>query len=106
MNWLLIAGLLVGLVLLMRAREITHRLSIATIVLLIIFFYVSFSLALKGKDINYKSVEGLKEAVGIYFSWLSNFIGNVKTITAQIISMNWIPENNVTKTNSTTSMES
>jgi len=105
MNWLLVAALLIGLVLLMRAREITHRLSIAAVVLLIIFFYVSFSLALKGKNIDYKSIEGLKEAAGIYLSWLGNFVTNVKTITAQIISMDWLPESNVTKTNTTPNIE-
>jgi len=46
-------------------------------------------MALKNKDIDLGSVSGVKEAFGIYFSWIGTVSTNFKTITSKAVEMDW-----------------
>jgi glucan phosphoethanolaminetransferase (alkaline phosphatase superfamily) len=93
---LLIVGILVALVwIVIEFKRFRHKLLAVFLIVLIIFTYVSFLVTLKGKDIDFKSVDGLKEAGTLYFSWLGSVFGNIKSITTNAIKMDWTPENNV-----------
>ena len=53
-------------------------------------------MALKNRDIDFASVSGVKEAFGIYFSWLGTVSQNFKSITSKAVEMDW-GANNETK---------
>ena len=93
--------LIVVLVIIIFKKEIEHKTT-KVLVALLIFFVISmfFSYStIKQQNVDLKSVEGIKTAAGIYFSWLGNALTNAKVITANAIKMDWTP--NVTLSNST-----
>ncbi len=87
---LLIVGILiVGIWILIEFKRFKHKLLAIFLIMLIIFTYVSFLVTLKGKDIDFKSIDGLREAGTLYFSWLGSVFGNLRTITTNAIKMDW-----------------
>jgi glucan phosphoethanolaminetransferase (alkaline phosphatase superfamily) len=96
---LLIVGILVvGIWIIIEFKRFKHKLLAIFLILLIVFTYVSFLVTLKGKDIDFKSVEGLKQAGTLYFSWLGSVFGNLKTITSNAIKMDWSVDENLSNT--------
>ncbi|MEK6918069.1 MAG: hypothetical protein AABW51_03920 [Nanoarchaeota archaeon] len=75
-----------------RAR---HKIFAIFLIALILFTYFSFTTAIKGKNIDLGSTSGMVKAGGLYFSWLGHLFGNVKTVTANAVKMDW---NNNNKT--------
>ncbi len=73
-----------------RAR---HKIFAILLIFLILFSYLGFMASIKGKDIDFKSADGLKTAGKFYLSWLGNVFGNLKTITTNAIRMDWKAEN-------------
>jgi len=86
---IIISILAVGVYMLAELRRFKHKLWAMLIILLLLFAYVSFTLTLKGKDIDFKSVPGLIQAGKIYFLWLGGIFGNMKSITGNAINMDW-----------------
>lgn len=79
-------------------RRFKHKLWAMLIIALLLFAYISFTLTLKGKDVDYKSIPGLMQAGKIYFSWLGGVFGNMKSITGHAIKMDWgVNESSVKK---------
>ena len=94
---LLIVGILVvGIWIVIEFKRFRHKLLAVFLIMLIIFTYVSFLVTIKGKDINFKSIDGFREAGTLYFSWLGSVFGNLKTITTNAVKMDWKPEKNAT----------
>jgi len=94
---LLIVGILIiGIWIFIEFKRFKHKLLAIFLIILIIFTYVSFLVTLKGKDIDFKSIDGIREGGTLYFSWLGSVFGNLKTITTNAIRMDWKPEDNVT----------
>ncbi len=86
---IIISILIVGIWILLEVRRLKHKLWAIAMIAFVLFAYVSFTITLKGKNIDYQSVSGLSYAGKIYFSWLSGIFGNMKTITGNAINMNW-----------------
>ncbi len=94
---LLIIGILVvGIWVIIEFKRFKHKILAIFLIMLVIFTYVSFLVTIKGNDIDFKSIEGLRTAGTLYFSWLGSVFGNLKTITTHAIKMDWKPEDNVT----------
>ena len=90
---LLVVGILiVGIWVFIEFKRFKHKLLAIFLIMLIIFTYVSFLVTLKGKDINFRSIDGIKEAGTLYFSWLGSVFGNIKSITTNAIRMDWSPD--------------
>ncbi|MFC1682036.1 hypothetical protein ACFL0X_00275 [Nanoarchaeota archaeon] len=70
-------------------KRLKHKLFAIFLIALILFSYISFSVVLKDKDIDYKTTSGMTEASKVYFSWLGSLFGNVKTITTNAVGMDW-----------------
>jgi hypothetical protein len=90
MNWIIWA--IIGVVLLLfvfKVSHLRHRLSIAFFVLLFLFLFGTFFLAIKGTDIDLKSASGIGQGVKIYFSWLGSSFGNIKALTTNAVDMDW-----------------
>ena len=84
-----IAILIIAVWVIIEMKRFRHKLLAIFLIALILFTYVSFSVTLKGKDIDYKTLSGLSSATKLYFSWLGSIFVNVKTITTNAIDMTW-----------------
>lgn len=94
---LIIVSILVAAVwIFIEFKRFKHKLLAIFLIMLIIFTYMSFMVTLKGKDIDFKSVNGIREAGQLYFSWLGSIFGNLKSITGHAINLDWKPDENVT----------
>ena len=96
---IIVAILVIAVWLIIEFQRFRHKILAIVLVLLIIFTYVSFSVVLKGKGIDFKTPEGLKDAGELYLSWLGSIFKNFKTITSNAIDMDWKPEVNGTNSN-------
>lgn len=70
-------------------RKFKHKIFAIFLILLILSFYFSFSAVIKGKNLDLKSFEGMKQAGKLYFLWVGNAFKNVKVVTSNVIDMNW-----------------
>lgn len=101
---MLIVFLLViaGLWLFFETRRSQKRLLVVFAVVLIIGTYFGFYASIKGYNLDLSTFNGVKTAVGLYFSWLGHLAGNLGAITSNAVKMDWalnIPEqvpNNLT----------
>ncbi len=74
---------------LLKFKEMRHKIFSIFLILLILFTYFSFTASLSGRNIDFTTTSGWGEAIGLYFSWLGNAFVNVKSITAYAIGANW-----------------
>jgi hypothetical protein len=81
--------IVVGIWVFVEVKRFKHKIFAVFLIILILFTYISFAATIKGKDINFKSVEGLKEAGQLYFSWIGSVFVNIKTITSNAIHLDW-----------------
>lgn len=70
-------------------KRFRHKIFAIFLICLVLFLYLSFNAVFKGKEINLKNIPGITAATKIYFSWLGSIFGNLKTITANAIQMDW-----------------
>lgn len=85
----ILAGLIAAIWILIEIKRMKHKLFAIFLIALVLFVYFSFTAATNGKEINFKSIDGIKNIVQVYFSWLGGFFSNLKTITSNAIHMNW-----------------
>ncbi len=93
MNWLLIIIIVLALFALLKMSHFRHRLTTIVIVCLFLFIYVSFSVVANNNSVDLSTASGLFQASKIYFSWFGQAFGNMKSITGNVIGMDWLPEN-------------
>jgi hypothetical protein len=86
---IVIAVLVVAIWVIIEVKRFKHKIFALFLIALILFTYISFASVIKGKDLNFKSVDGLKEAGGLYLSWLGSIFGNMKMLTVNAINMDW-----------------
>jgi len=86
---LVIAVLLIAIWVIFEVKRFRHKLFAIFLIVLILFTYLSFTAVLKGKDVDIKTVLGLKEAGSLYVSWLGSIFGNLRSITTHAVDMDW-----------------
>lgn len=86
---LVISVLIIAIWVVVELKRMRHKVFAIFLIGLILFSYLSFTIVLKGKDVDLTSFEGMKEAGTLYFSWLGTVFTNFKTITAKAIKMDW-----------------
>ena len=86
---LVIAVLLIAIWVIFEVKRFRHKLFAIFLIALILFTYLSFTSVLKGKDVDIKTVPGLKEAGSLYVSWLGSIFGNLRSITTHAVDMDW-----------------
>src|SRR3989344_5300964 len=87
---IIIIALIVALIwIFVELRRFKHKFFAILLIALILFSYFGFVVTLKGKDINYKSIDGLQNVAKFYFIWIGSVFKNFKTITANAIKMDW-----------------
>ncbi len=86
---LVVAVLIIAIWVVIEIKRFRHKLFAIFLIVLILFTYLSFTAVLKGKDIDFKTGAGLKEAGRLYVSWLGSIFGNLKSITTHAVDMEW-----------------
>ena len=87
---IIIIALIIALIwIFVELRRFKHKFFAILLIALILFSYFGFVVTLKGKDINYKSIDGLQNVAKLYFIWIGSVFKNFKTITANAIKMDW-----------------
>ena len=95
---LFVIAVLIALIwIVIEMKRLRHKLFAIFLISLILLFYVSFALSIRGHDIDYKTVPGVIQIAKIYFSWLSFAFGNVVQVTSSAIKMDWTGNGNSTK---------
>ena len=89
LTFFIVAALVVVIWVLIEVKRMKHKIFAIILIALIIFSYVSASVIFKNQDINFKTVPGIIKASKIYFSWLGSVFVNMKTVTANVINMDW-----------------
>ncbi|MBI2057343.1 hypothetical protein HYT91_03755, partial [Candidatus Pacearchaeota archaeon] len=80
---IIIIALVIALIwILVELRRFKHKFFAILLIAMILASYFGFVVTLKGKDINYKSIDGLQTVVKLYFIWIGSIFKNFKTITA------------------------
>ncbi len=88
-TFFIIATLVIVIWLLVEFKRMKHKLFAIAIIGLLIFGYVTINLAIKGKDLDFKTFDGWKNAGKLYFSWFSGAVSNMKSITNYAIHKDW-----------------
>ena len=84
-----IAALVIGIWLLFGFKRMKHKFVAILLIGFLLFGFFSFNIVFKGKDVSVNNVSDIGKIFKIYFSWLGNVFGNMKTITGQAIKMDW-----------------
>ena len=86
----LVIGVLIAAIwVIIEVKRLKHKLFAVFLIVFILFAYVSFTLSLRGQDIDIKTVPGIIEASKLYYSWLVSLFVNMQSITANAIKMDW-----------------
>ncbi len=74
-------------------KRFKHRALAIFLMVLLLFTYFSFTTVFKDKKLDLSSVDGIKEAGGIYYSWLGSIFSNVKSLSSNAVKMDWGAKN-------------
>lgn len=91
--FIVVLALVVFIWVFIEMKRLKHKIFAIIIIGLILFSYFSFAYVFKGTSINLKTIDGLKDATGLYISWFVYTFKNIKTITINAIKMDWTPKN-------------
>jgi hypothetical protein len=89
----IVAILIIAIWVIIEVKRLRHKIFALFLIALILFTYVSFTVSLRGQDIDMTTVPGVMAASKLYMSWLVSVFNNLKSITTQAISLDWIPKN-------------
>ena len=88
-TFFIIAFLVIAIWLIIEFKRLKHKLLAFFLIGLIIFTYISFTISLKGHDIDFTSVSGIMDAGKLYFSWLGGVFVNFRSITTYAFKQEW-----------------
>ncbi len=89
-----VAVLIVAIWVVIEVKRFRHKVFAIFLIALILFTYFSFTTVIKKNDVELNSVSGLIQGSKLYFSWLGSIFINLKTITTDVIHMDWESVNN------------
>jgi hypothetical protein len=89
----ILAVLIIAIWIIVEIKRLKHKIFAIFLILLILFSYFSFIIAIKGEDIDFKTVSGVTEAGKLYFSWLGSMLKNLKSISTYAFKKDWKLEN-------------
>jgi hypothetical protein len=89
----IVAVLIVAIYLVVEIKRLRHKLFALFLIALILFTYISFTVTLKGQNIDLATITGWVSASKLYLSWLGSIFENLKEVTAQVINMDWGAKN-------------
>jgi len=85
----IIAILIIGIWLLFGFKRMKHKFFAIFLIALLLFSFFTFNAAFNGKELSVNNTSDLGKIFKVYFSWLGNIFGNMKSITANAVKMDW-----------------
>jgi hypothetical protein len=92
-NIIVIGVLLVLGIIAIKMNHLRHRVFLILLVLLALFLYGTVTVVNSTNEMNLSSADGFWDASKLYFGWLANGFENMKTITGNVIKMDWTSTN-------------
>lgn len=89
----IVAILIIAIWVIIEVKRLRHKIFAIFLIALILFTYISFTITLKGEDIDMTTIPGVMAASKLYMFWLVSSFNNLKSITTQAISLDWTPKN-------------
>jgi len=87
--FVLVLVLVIGTWVIIEVKRFKHKIFAILLIVAILFTYFSFFMAVKGQDLDFKTVDGIKGAGTMYVMWLGNAFSNFRVVTSNAIDMNW-----------------
>jgi uncharacterized membrane protein len=88
-SWIIIGILVLVAFVLLKTNHFRHRMWIFLFVILALFLYLSITFINAKHDLDINSTEGVFKSIKIYLGWLANSFQNLKSITGNVIKMDW-----------------
>lgn len=98
MNWLIIVLLVIFVLIVLKFKEVRHKLGFLILLLIFLFLVVTAFNVYKNNKVDISTFDGLVSAGKIYFSWLGSVVDNVKGISGYASKQEWSINNTKTKT--------
>jgi len=88
-SFFIVAVLIIAVWVVIEIRRFKHKIFAMFLIALILFLYISGLGVFGGANVDLSSVSGIIDAWKIYFSWLGSAFGNMKTLTANALNLDW-----------------
>ena len=89
-NWILIVIILIGIYIFIKSTGFQYSNTWAWIIgCAVVFFVLTFGFVITRPGVDVGTVEGLTNALKIYFVWLGSIIKNTAGITGQAFNVDW-----------------
>ncbi len=89
MNWWVILIIFVAIIILFKFKHVSHKFHLMVILIIILFFYISFSNILSRNEIEINSISGMAVAGEAYYDWMRHVFDNTRTIVGNVVRMDW-----------------
>lgn len=89
LNWWVIGLAIVIIFILLKFKEIRHKLGFLLVVGLVLFLVLSFATIYSSNNLDLTNFAGVMKAGELYVSWLGTAFQNVKGISAYVINQDW-----------------
>ena len=89
MDWFIIGVIAVVVFALLKFRHVQHRLLIAFIIIVVLFFFTNVSNVIKENNINLRSFDGIVTMGKIYFNWFIHLGKNIANVAGYTVKMDW-----------------
>ena len=101
-NWWLIGIAIVAILVvskLIHFRHIKHRVTAIFLIILLLFVFSTAATIIKNHSLNIKTPSGIITTGKLYFIWLGQAFGNLRSLTGSAINMGWMPDSNSSQDN-------
>lgn len=88
-TFFIVAAIIIVIWVFIEIKRFKHKIFAMLLIGLILFTYISFTVSLKGEDVDLKTIPGAIKAGKLYWSWLGTVFTNTKSITAYAAKQDW-----------------
>jgi|TARA_Y100000310_G_scaffold17671_1_gene17430 hypothetical protein len=86
---LIISVVIISIWVVIEVKRFKHKIFAIFLIILIIILYWGVIVVFQDREIDLTTVSGMTEATKIYFSWFGSIFENLKTLTSNVIRMDW-----------------
>ena len=88
-GWMIVLLLIAVVFLVVKVVNKKQALAVKATLALFLFVTLTVSYVLINEDVNLTSVDGVMQAVKVYFVWLSQLGNNAAEVTGYIVNQDW-----------------
>ena len=95
-GWILIILGVIAIFVVSKLIHFNHfktKLILIAVIVLVLIVASTFASVMHNNTMDWKSPSGIITATKIYFMWVGQTFGNIKTLTTNAVKMEWMPKN-------------